>query len=154
MSTTIGPALHTSLLILELGLRKRESALLEMARRAHLRGAVREPELLHSLLVLSERIGGAVVGKGVAVADARSLTLVEPHVVVAPSRPGIDWDAPDGEAVRLVLLVLSPPEIPPATHQQSIARATVLVRSARTRQKLLEAGDADEVESLLRELSP
>lgn len=154
MSTMIGPALHTSLHILELGPRKKETALLEMARRAHLCGAVREPELLHSLLVLSERIGGAVVGRGVAVSHARSLTVVEPHVVVARSRRGIDWGASDGEAVRLVLLVLSPPEIPPATHQQSIARAAALARSARARHKLLEAGDGDEVEDLLRELSP
>lgn len=154
MSTTIGPALHTSLLILELGPRKRESALLEMARRAHLCGAVREPELLHGLLVLRERIGGAVVGRGVAVAHARSLTVVEPHVVVARSRRGIDWDAPDGEAVRLALLVLSPPDIPPLSHLHSIARAAVLLRSARARQRLLEAGDAEAVENLLRELSP
>ncbi len=151
MPITIGPELHLSLVIPELGHRKKESALLEMLRRAHDAGAVREPELLRATLLMRERLGSTAVGRGVALPNARSLLVNEPRVVVGRSHRGIDWGATDDVAVQLVFLVLSPPELTPEAHHESLARVTAAFKTIRQRTRLLEAGDAQALTLRMRE---
>ncbi len=152
MSISIGPALHPALYISELKTRKRDSALHEMARRAQAQGVACDPELLHALLALRERLGGTAMGHSIAVTDARSLTVIESRLLVGRSRRGVDWGAADGEPVRLVLLALSTAETPAASHLERVARAVAAVRPARARQRLLETESLEELGGLLREV--
>jgi PTS system nitrogen regulatory IIA component len=154
MSISIGPVLHPAHLISELKTRRRESALGEVARWAHRTRLVREPELLRGTLWMRERLGSTAVGRGLATPNARSLLVLEPLVLLGRSRRGIEWAAPDGEPVRLVLLALSPPGVPARTHTQFVARALAVVRPARTRQRLLESECSDELAAALREVLP
>ena len=68
------------------------------------------------------------------------------------SRQGIDWGAEDGESVRLVLLMLSPPGTPAAAHLASVARTAAASRPARVRQRLLDSEHPEAVAALLREV--
>ena len=95
MPITLGPELHLSLVIPDLAHRRRDSALLEMIRRAHEAGAVRDPDMLRATLLLRERLGSTAVGRGVALPNARSLLVHEARLVVGRSRRGIDWGAVD-----------------------------------------------------------
>src|SRR5436309_16044054 len=105
MSISIGaPVLDSSLYIPDLRPRRKESALKELVSRAHLAEVVREPDLLLETLALRERLGSTAIGKGVAVPSPRSLAAVEPRLLVARSRRGLDWGADDGLPVQLVLL--------------------------------------------------
>lgn len=57
-----------------------------------------------------ERIVSSAVGRGVAVPHARLTGISEPIVTVGLSQRGIDFDAPDGMPVKVVVLMLSPPD--------------------------------------------
>src|SRR5437870_4489068 len=103
MSTAIGPSvLDSSLYIPELKLKRKESVIQELVARAHQSGVVRDPELLRETLLLRERLGTTAIGKGVAVPYARSLAVIESRLMVARSKRGVPWDAPDDQPVHLV----------------------------------------------------
>ncbi len=150
MTTLIGPSvLDPSLCISDLKTKRRASVIHELVARAHAAGGVRNVDALCETLALRERWFGTGVGKGVAVPHARSIAVIEPRLVIGRSRRGIDWDAPDGLAVQLVLLVLSPAEASEDAHIDRVARATTLTRLHRNRARLIEAADAGAVADLL-----
>ena len=154
MSTMIGfSALDSSLYIPELRLKRKESVLHEMVSRAHQAGIVRDADLLGETLMLRERVGSTALGKGVAVPQARSVAVMEPRLVVARSKRGIQWDAPDDLPVHIVLLALSPPELSDEIYHDFVARAVAVGRLQRNRQKLIEAESFEAVAAVLREVS-
>ena len=55
-----------------------------------------------------EQLMGTGIGKGVAVPHARIEELRRPVMAFGRAAAGLDWDAPDGEPVRFVFLVLTP----------------------------------------------
>ena len=144
--------LDASLYTPELKSRSKESALSHLVSLAHRSGAVRMPATLLDLLVLRERLGSTGLGKGVALPHARSLTVHRPLLVVARSRRGIEWDAPDGLPVTLLLLTLTPGEWGEEAHQAFLGRAAAVARLQRNRQKLLDAASFSEVANVLREV--
>ncbi len=146
MTTLVGPAvLDPSLYISELKLRRKPSILEELVARATRAGAVRAPDVLRETLLLRERLFGTGIGKGVAVPSARSIAVREPRLLIARSRRGIPWDAPDAALVHLVLLVLSPAEAGVDAHAEFVGRAAGIGRLQRNRTRLLEAEAFGEV---------
>ena len=141
-----------SLYIPDLKSKKKESALGELAAAAHRAGTVREPRWLDELLRGRERVGNTALGKGVAVPQARSLTVVRSQLVVARATRGIEWGADDGQPVSLIFLVLSPGECSEEAHHASIARAVAMGRLQRHRQRLLSASSVLEVAAIMREI--
>ena len=154
MISSIGPALRSSLFISDLGLRKRDAALLEMARRTMASGIARDAGVVHRALLHRERFGTTAIGRGVALPNARSIAVTEPALVVARSRRGIDWGAPDDAAVHLILLLVSPAETSLSQHHDLLARLVAAIRPSRARQRLLEAVDCVAVANVLREALP
>lgn len=153
MSTAIGSTiLDSSLYIPELKPKRKEAALLEMVARAHAAGVVRDAAVLGETLGWRERLGGSGIGKGVAVPHLRSLAVSDSRLVVARSKRGIQWDAPDEGPVHLVLLVLTPAECPEEAHYDMVSRAVAIARLQRNRQKLIEAADFSAVALVLREV--
>lgn len=151
---TAAPVLDSSLYIADLKPRIRDSILTQLATHARNAGAVRAAEPLLELLRIRERVGSTAIGKGVALPNARSLTVDRPSLLFARSRRGVEWDAPDGLPVTLILLVLSPGEWGEEAHQAFLARAAAAVRLQKNRQRLLEATDFRGVSALLREAHP
>jgi len=149
---TIVPAVpQRTLCIPELGPRKRDGALLFMLGHARDARALHDVESVLDALQLRERLGSTAVGKGVAAPNARALAVLESRWVVARSERGIDWDSPDGLPVHLVVLVLSPPEIPALVHLESVAAALALTRPARARARLLEADGVEAMDAIVRQ---
>jgi len=153
MTTMIGPAvLDPSLYIPELRLRRKQAVLDELVAQAARAGALRDPAVLRETLLLRERLCGTGIGKGVAVPHARSVAVTEPRLLVARSHRGITWDADDGVAVQLVLLVLSPAEVAEDVHAEFVARAAAVGRQQRNRTKLLDARAFEDVAGVFAEL--
>ena len=149
MTTLIGPSvLDPSLCISDLKTKRKSSVVQELIARAHETGAVRDAVLLRETVLLRERWCVTAVGKGVAVPNARSIAIEQPRIVIGRSRKGIDWDAPDGQPVQVVLLVLSPAEATEEAHTDRVVRATALTRQQRNRARLLDAVDASDVAEL------
>ncbi len=151
MTLTAPPVTDPSLFIPELKSKKMESALAELVAAAHRAGAVRQPHWLEDLLRGRERAGTTALGKGVAVPNARSVTILRPQLLVARSARGIEWNAEDGQPVFLVFLVLSPGERSEEIHHASIARAVAVARIQRNRQRFLTAASPVDVAALMRE---
>lgn len=141
-----------SLYIPELKTRRKEAALTDLVSLAHQAGAVRGPELLLDLLLMRERLGSTAIGKGVALPHARSMTVGRPQLLVARSRRGIEWDAPDEQPVTLVLLTLTPGEWGEEAHHALLGRAAAVARLQRNRQRLLDAACYEDVATVLREV--
>lgn len=133
---------YTPLDLIELRHKRRESALSQLVAAALRHGVVRDVDALVALLARRERLGTTALGKGVALAHARSIVVVRPFWVVGRSPRGLDWSAPDGEPVQLAVLYLAHHEQSPATHIARLATAAQALRQQRTRQRLATADAA------------
>lgn len=67
-------------------------------------------EKVREVVLQRERIMSTGMGNGLAIPHGRIPGLSVPLVAIGFSRDGIDFDAPDGEVARVVLLVLTPQE--------------------------------------------
>lgn len=144
---------HTPLDLIELRHKRRESALTQLAAAAQRHGVVRDVGALIALLARRERLGTTALGKGVALAHARSIVVVRPFWIIGRSARGIDWSAPDGEPVQLAVLYLAHHEQSPATHVARLTAAAQALRQQRTRQRLATA-DAVTAFALLQGSEP
>ncbi len=150
---TTHPLLEPSLYIPELLAGGREQALTELVDRLRSRSVVRDTSLLR-LLLHREALGSTAIGKGVAIPHARSMALSTAHLVFARSPRGVDWEAPDGEAVHLVFLLLAPDTPPWHKHYLDLlAQLAALLRLARNRNRLLQAGSFQRVAEVLHDLA-
>jgi mannitol/fructose-specific phosphotransferase system IIA component (Ntr-type) len=152
--TLVPAALDPSLYIPELKSRRRDSVLAELVGRALRAGVVRHEDALLDLLSRREAFGSTSPGRGVAVPAARSLSIAEGRIVVARSRRGIDWDAPDAQPVNVVVLVLSPAETQSALHVDLVTRLAAALKLQRTRQRVIDADSFEGVAAVLREALP
>jgi mannitol/fructose-specific phosphotransferase system IIA component (Ntr-type) len=151
---TVPSVLDLSLYIPELTTRSKDDTLAGLVTLAHRAGVVRDPQIVLDLLALREILGNTGIGKGVALPHARSLSVKRPQVVIARSRRGIDWDAPDGVPVTLVLLALTPGDWSEEAHHALLAREAAVARLQRKRQRLLEATSFADVAGVLGALAP
>ncbi len=74
-----------------------------------------------------ERLGGTGIGDGVAIPHARLKGLEAPMAVLAVLDPAVDFDAPDGRAADIIVLLLSPDDAG-ADHLKALARISRLLR--------------------------
>ena len=148
----ISPLTDTSLDLLELRHRRRESALHQLVQCAFERQAVRHPALLETLLQRRERLGSTALGRAHAVTGAWSWCVRAPLVLVGLSGKGLGWDDDAGGGVEIVALVLTPGELAEEVHFRRMEAVTGALRLQRHRQRLLDHRDVPTLSLLLREL--
>lgn len=142
----------TSLDLLELRHRRRESALHQFVQSAVAHRAVRHDEVLESLLLRRERLGTTSLGRGFAVTGAWSMCVRLPLVLVGVSERGLDWDAADEKPVQLAALVLTPGEGPEEMHFRRLEAVTSALRLQRQRQRIIDRRELGVIAALLREV--
>jgi PTS system nitrogen regulatory IIA component len=71
---------------------------------------IRHPELLQEALESREKLGSTGIGKGVAIPHSRTLSVPQLKALVARSKKGVDWAAPDKKPVKLFFVVVAPPQ--------------------------------------------
>ena len=150
VSATLPTVSDTSLHILDLKTRRKDSVLGELSEFARKLGVAVEADVLTDTLILRERVGRSALGKGVALPHARSVAVRTSRLIVARSRRGVEWDAADGP-VHLVLLALSPADAPDDQHHDFVARIATLGRLQRHRARLLDATSEVEAATVVRE---
>ena len=146
------PLIDTSLDLIELRHRRRESALHQLVQSAHDRQAVRHPDLLESLLCRRERMGSTALGRGFAVTGLWSMCVRAPLVLVGVSERGLDWEASDEKPVHLAALVLTPGENPEEMHFRRMTAVVTGLRLQRQRQRLIDRRELTVLGVLLREV--
>ena len=93
-----------------LAARTREGAIEELCHGLEGRPGVPDREACVRAVSAREELIGTGTGGGLAIPHARLVGLERPVVTFGRSEGGIDWDAPDGEPVHVMFLLLSPDE--------------------------------------------
>lgn len=95
--------------------------------------------------VLSTGIGG-----GVAIPHAKTDAVQSLSIAAGRTGTGIDYDALDGEPVRLCFLLIGP-ESDAGAHVKALSRIARVVRRESVRERLVQAADAAEFLRVLDE---
>ncbi len=69
-----------------------------------------EGKIIVDLLEKREQLGTTAIGKGIAIPHCRSMATDVLTAVVGIHTEGIDFDAPDGQSVKIVFVILAPPQ--------------------------------------------
>ena len=96
-----------------------------------------------------ERIIPTGIGSGLAIPHARVADLKVPIVALGISRQGIDFDAPDGTAARLVFLILTPADQPQA-QLEILAHISRPCREEAVVERLIRAENYTEILALVK----
>jgi mannitol/fructose-specific phosphotransferase system IIA component (Ntr-type) len=97
-----------------------------------------DPALVFADVKAREALMSTAIGGGIAVPHAKTKAVSELIAGCGLCRQGADFDADDGEPVRLVFLLLSPVD-PSGLHVQALADIAKLVTQDDVRSELLES---------------
>ncbi len=136
--------------LVDLGPTTKSEALTTLARRMAEHEPAVDPAGLLQALLTREALASTALGEGVAIPHARLADPDRMIAVLGRCKAGVDWDAPDGEPVRLVLLLAGPAQ-QPGTYLKALAAASRLLRTPQCRRALLAATAAGDVLDVLRE---
>lgn len=127
----------------------RPTVLKAMADGLAARAVLPDADVLYERLLEREDLGSTGIGGGVAIPHCKMKDLDEIIVAIGITRRGVDFEADDREAVRLLFLVVSP-EDKPADHLQSLSAISKWVKNRQRVEEILEMEDPDAVYELLR----
>ncbi|MGH2570517.1 MAG: PTS sugar transporter subunit IIA [bacterium] len=71
---------------------------------------IRHPDVMLEALESREKLGSTGIGREVAIPHSRTLSVPRLKALVALSKKGVDWDAPDGKPVKIFFVVVAPPQ--------------------------------------------
>lgn len=89
------------------------------------------------------------IGNGVAIPHGKSSILPDLRMAAGTARNPIEYDALDGQPVRLIFLLVGP-ETAAGPHIKALSRIARLIRSEDVRDQLLSAKTADDFIAALR----
>jgi len=127
----------------------RDEVLSEMVQPLQRQGAIADPEEILALLQDRERQLTTAIGNGVAIPHTRPLEVPEPLLVIGRTARPVDFQALDGQPVRLVFLLITP-KGNISLHLKLLSRVSRLMNDEALRRQLLEARNAAEVLAHLR----
>jgi fructose-specific phosphotransferase system IIA component len=90
------------------------------------------------------------IGNGVAIPHGKSGAVPDLRMAAGLTREPVDFDALDGEPVRLFFLLVGP-EAAAGAHIKALSRISRLLRRDDVRDRLIAARSADEFCAILRE---
>jgi len=109
--------------------------------------------LVTDSLFSRERLGSTGLGHGVAIPHGRIKGLKAPMAAVFLLASPIGFDAPDDQAVRLMIFLLVP-EAATQKHLEILSEIAELLSDASLREKLNASTDAVELHSLISNWKP
>jgi len=107
-------------------------------------------EDITSALREREKLGSTGVGDGFAIPHCKLSGINEIVVAIARFNEGVDFHSPDGKPVRLMFVVVSPPD-QPAAHLQVLSQIARVLKRKDVRRRLLEADDAAGIVQVIQE---
>ena len=99
---------------------------------------------LLAALIRREQQASTGIGKGVAVPHAHEDGIPRQLLAIGISQAGIDFDAPDGQPVHIIALLITPRKHQ-KQHMALLAALSQRLQQEEVRQRLLQAADAAEV---------
>lgn len=148
----ISALLSPELVLIDLKADTVEGVLEEISKFMEKAGAVSNWKKLYDRLLAREKLGSTSLPSGVAVPHCKMEEIKEPHLSLAISREGVDFNSPDGKLTYLFFTAVSPPN-PPNLHLQVLAAIARLARKGKKRlvDNLLEAKTPEEVVKIIQD---
>jgi fructose-specific phosphotransferase system IIA component len=127
---------------LNLQARKKTEALREVATLLNQTKCVTDFEAFFQEILERERVSNTALGHDVAIPHARTEQCCEIVIAVGRSAEGIDFEAKDGQPVRLIFLIGTPKQMV-TEYLRVVGNLARLLRQDQLRQSLLEAPDPE-----------
>ncbi len=108
MSTISSTLLHPENTLCNLEINSKKALLERVARHLHKSAEANSWEDIFTALLARERFGSTGLGHGIAIPHCRLSACTQITTLFAKLAQPIDFDAPDGEAVDLVFVLLVP----------------------------------------------
>ncbi|HEY9422578.1 MAG TPA: PTS sugar transporter subunit IIA [Thermoanaerobaculia bacterium] len=145
----LGSLTRPELIFPDLPATDRSQVLRAFADRIAQGGLVQDAGELYQKLWEREQLGSTGVGSGIAIPHCKLKGLARGVVAVGIVPEGVDFEAVDGQPVKVFFLVVSPSESP-AEHLQVLAAISRWVKSDRHAEKILVLREPQEVYDFLR----
>jgi fructose-specific phosphotransferase system IIA component len=126
---------------LELTATQKIAALREVAELLAQNKCVGDFEAFFNEILQRERVSNTALGHDVAIPHARTDQCSDILVAVGRSSAGIDFEAKDGQPVRLIFLIGTPKQMV-TDYLRVVGNLARLLRQDTVRQRLLDAPDA------------
>ena len=130
--------------ILDLKSTNKDDLLAEMASSLAAAEPALEADALLGVLREREALQSTGIGEGVAIPHGKVQGLDRLVAAFARSTGGVDFDSIDGQPTQLLFLLIVP-EQSGGQHLKALARISRFFRDASFREKLLGAGDLEEI---------
>lgn len=111
-------------------------------------GAVSDTDALKDAVWAREQTRTTGIGHGLAIPHGKSPSMTELAMAIGRPAEPMDFEAIDGQPVRLVVLLASPPDRT-SDHIQALAQISRLVSMEAFRSKIYGAGSGAEIYELL-----
>ena len=105
-------------------------------------------KLVQTCLQDRESLGSTGLGKGVAIPHGRVKSLASAHIAFIRTRHGIEFKAPDGELVR-VLVIMLVPDAATQTHLEILSHVAQTLSDTSTKELLFSESSPDNIYQLL-----
>ncbi|HMB71510.1 MAG TPA: PTS sugar transporter subunit IIA [bacterium] len=112
---------------------------------------IRHADVLLEALEAREKLGSTGIGKEVAIPHSRTLSVPHLKALVARSKKGIPWDSPDGKPVKIIFLVVAPPQERTNRYLPLLGGLVSAMQKKKGRDGILNAKSFDELEAVLEE---
>lgn len=139
-TTKAAALLRPAAIQLNLKAREKTAALREVAELLAQCGCVANFDAFFNEILERERVSNTALGHDVAIPHARTEQCSEILIAVGRSPEGIDFEAKDGDPVRLIFLIGTPKQMV-TEYLRVVGNLARLLRQDSLRQQLLEAPD-------------
>jgi len=107
-------------------------------------------KIVFNAVLEREEIMSTGIGKGVAIPHCKNDACPDFKISLGIAAHGIDFHAPDNQAVRLIFLLVGP-ENNPGMHIKYLSRISKLVNNEDIRKALIECSNAEAALDLIRQ---
>ena len=112
---------------------------------------IRHADVLLEALEAREKLGSTGIGKEVAIPHSRTLSVPHLKALVARSKKGIPWDSPDGKPVKIIFLVVAPPQERTNRYLPLLGGLVSAMQKKKGRDGVLNAESFEDLEAVLEE---
>lgn len=130
--------------------KKKKAVLEELLQPLVTNKQIKSQKLVFETLLNREKLGSTGIGKQVAIPHCRTLAIPEISIVVGISKAGIDFDARDGEPVKLFFLILAPPLDETNQYLPILGKLCEMLRNTKFKDKLVQVESFENLVKLLR----
>lgn len=138
-------------ILLEMKAREKDEALTEMATYLKKQKIINHEKEIVEKLLQREALGSTALGEGIAIPHCKAKGIKNPILMVGISQNGVNFEAPDGQPVRVFFLLITSPDDPSLNLQILALIAQLVKKSPGLKSKLLAAEDVREVLEIIKE---